>query len=44
MLNDILQPKLALFEDGLQTVLRGHENRSRRVAILKGNLTANARS
>ncbi len=44
MLNDILQPKMALFEDGLQTVLRGHENRSRRVAILKGNLTANARS
>ena len=44
MLNDILQPKTALFEDGLQTVLRGHENRSRRVVILKGNLTANARS
>ena len=44
MLNDILQAKTALFEDGLQTVLRGHENRSRRVAILKGNLVANARS
>ncbi|MBR5640728.1 MAG: TldD/PmbA family protein [Firmicutes bacterium] len=44
MLNDILQPKTALFEDGLQTVLRGHENRSRRVVILKGNLTVNVRS
>ncbi|MBP5750423.1 MAG: TldD/PmbA family protein, partial [Firmicutes bacterium] len=44
MLNDILQAPRALFEDGLQTILRGHENRSRRVVILKGNLTANFRS
>ncbi|MBQ4003908.1 MAG: TldD/PmbA family protein [Firmicutes bacterium] len=44
MLNDILRPQTALFEGGFQTVLRGHENRNRRVVLLKGNLTANSRS
>ncbi len=44
MLNDILQPGISLFADGLQTVLRGHENRNRRVTLLKGSLTANTRS
>ena len=44
MLNDILKPQTALFADGFQTILRGHENRNRRVTLLKGNLVANARS
>ena len=44
MLNDILRPQTALFEGGFQTVLRGHENRNRRVVLLMGNLTANSRS
>ncbi len=44
MLEDILESGRALFADGVQTVLRGHENRSRRVVLLKGNLVQNARS
>lgn len=44
MLNDIITPQKRLFADGTQTVLRGHENRSRRVALLKGNLIQNSRS
>ena len=44
MLQDILGSKSGLFADGLQTVLRGHENRTRRVVLLKGNLVQNARS
>ena len=44
MLNDILTPLSSLVPDGVQTVLRGHENRSRRVALLKGSLVQNARS
>lgn len=44
MLEDILAGKQALFADGVQTVLRGQENRSRRAGFLKGNLTVNARS
>ena len=44
MLQDIIGSKTALFADGVQTVLRGHENRTRRVALLKGNLVQNARS
>ena len=44
MLQDILGSQSRLFADGLQTVLRGHENRTRRVVLLKGNLVQNARS
>ena len=44
MLQDIIGSKKELFADGLQTVLRGHENRSRRVVLLKGNLVQNSRS
>lgn len=44
MLQDILVGKDKLFADGVQTVLRGHENRNRRVVLLKGNLVQNSRS
>lgn len=44
MLEDILAGKKALFSDNVQTVLRGQENRSRRVVLLKGNLVGNNRS
>ena len=44
MLQDIIGAKKELFADGLQTVLRGHRNRSRRVVLLKGNLVQNSRS
>ena len=44
MLQDIIGAKRELFADGVQTVLRGHENRNRRVVLLKGNLVQNARS
>ncbi len=44
MLQDIIGSQRALFADGVQTVLRGHENRNRRVVLLKGNLVQNARS
>ena len=44
MLKDFLSAKTGLFSDGVQTVLRGHENRNRRVVILKGNIVQNSRS
>lgn len=44
MLNDILKVKKSLFADGVQTVLRGQENRNRRVIFVNGNLVANVRS
>ncbi len=44
MLTDIIKQEKALFEDGVQTVLRGQENRNRHVRILKGNLVVNTRS
>ena len=44
MLQDIFSGKKALFADGVQTVLRAHENRNRRVVLLKGNLVSNSRS
>lgn len=44
MLQDIIGSKTELFADGVQTVLRGHENRYRDVTILKGNLVNNSRS
>ena len=44
MLQDLIAGKTALFSSGAQTVLRGHENRSRRVVLLKGNVVQNSRS
>ncbi len=44
MLQDLIGSKRALFADNVQTVLRGHENRVRRVVLLKGNLVQNQRS
>ena len=44
MLQDILGKEKELFEDGVQTVLRGQENRNRRVVILKGNIVQNSRN
>ena len=44
MLEDILSGKTKLFADNAQTILRGQENRNRRVVLLNGNLTANSRS
>ena len=44
MLQDIIGNKTKLFADGVQTVLRGHMNRYRRVVLLKGNLVQNSRS
>ena len=44
MFQDILEKKRELFADGVQTVLRGHSNRNRRVVILKGNIVQNTRS
>ncbi|MCR5753723.1 MAG: TldD/PmbA family protein, partial [Acetatifactor sp.] len=44
MLEDVLKSKIALFEEGKQTVLRGQENRYRRIVIRQGNLVVNERS
>ena len=44
MLTDIISSQARHFADGAQTVLRGHENRDRRVVLLKGNLVQNVRS
>ena len=44
MLEDILFDKQRFFESGMQTVLRGQENRVRRVVLQQGNLIANERS
>ena len=44
MIQDVLGSKCALFSDGVQTILRGQENRMRRVVFLKGNLVQNVRS
>ncbi len=44
MFQDMLEKKRELFADGVQTVLRGHSNRNRRVVILKGNIVQNTRS
>ena len=38
MLQDIITPQKKRFADGVQTVMRGHENRSRGVMLLNGNL------
>ena len=44
MLNDILTAKKGLFLPGTHSELRGQLNRSRRAALLSGNLVQNARS
>ena len=44
MLQDILQAQTALFDTGVQTVLRGQETRVRRVSLQKGVLVNNQRS
>lgn len=44
MIADIITPQARHFAPGVQTVLRGHENRTRRVVLLKGNLVQNSRS
>ena len=44
MLEDILAGSVSSIADGVQTVLRGHENRERRVILLNGNLVGNTRS
>ncbi|MGN0170819.1 MAG: TldD/PmbA family protein [Lachnospiraceae bacterium] len=44
MLEDILFDKQRFFESGMQTVLRGQENRIRRVVLQQGNLIVNERS
>ncbi|MGI6107288.1 MAG: TldD/PmbA family protein [Lachnospiraceae bacterium] len=44
MIDDILKDKVGLFADGVQTILRGHENRVRKVSMVNGNLMVNNRS
>ena len=43
MLEDILSGSASLFADGVQSVLRGQENRTRRVVLLNGALVGNSR-
>lgn len=43
MLEDFISGKKPLFTTGVHTELRAQENRQRRVALVQGNLTANAR-
>ena len=44
MLEDVLKAQKSLFETGAQSVLRGQENRLRRVVIQNGALVENVRS
>jgi len=44
MLTDILKSKKSLFANGVQTILRGQENRQRAVTFLQGNLVRNVRA
>lgn len=44
MLEDILYDKQCFFETGMQSVLRGQENRVRKVVLQQGNLVVNDRS
>lgn len=44
MLENVLEGKNALFETGMQTVLRGQENRYRRIVVQNGNVVQNVRS
>lgn len=43
MLEDFISGKKSLFTTGVHTELRAQENKQRRVALVQGNLTANAR-
>ncbi|MBR5713046.1 MAG: TldD/PmbA family protein [Lachnospiraceae bacterium] len=43
MLQDVIASMRDRFADGVQTVLRGQENRTRKVVLLKGNLVQNSR-
>lgn len=43
MLEDFISGKKSLFTTGVHTELRAQENKQRRVALIQGNLTANAR-
>lgn len=44
MLEDFISEQKALFASGVHTELRAQENRTRRVALLQGNLTQNSRT
>ena len=44
MLQDMITPVKDCFADQVQTVLRGHENRNRRIVLVKGSLVQNSRS
>lgn len=44
MLDDVVTGKMSFFADGAHTELRVQENRSRRIVLAQGNLTANSRS
>lgn len=44
MLDDFISGKKSLFTDGAHMELRAQENRSRRILLSQGNLTANSRS
>ena len=43
MLEDFISGKKSLFTTGVHTELRAQENKQRRVSLVQGNLTANAR-
>ncbi|MDE5679823.1 MAG: TldD/PmbA family protein, partial [Lachnospiraceae bacterium] len=43
MLEDFISGKRSLFTTGVHTELRAQENKQRRVSLVQGNLTANAR-
>ena len=43
MIDDIITPQARFFSPDVHSVLRGHENRSRYVVLLKGNLVQNTR-
>ena len=44
MLEEIFAGKKELFEDGMQSILRGQENRYRRIIIQNGSIVENSRS
>lgn len=44
MLDDFISGKKGLFTDGVHTELRAQENRSRKIVLVQGSLTANSRT
>ena len=44
MLEEIFAGKKELFEDGMQSILRGQENRYRRIIIQNGRVVENSSS